>query len=392
MQILLPRMTSFLAWRTFLISVGIVLLAMSDGAAVPAADLPATGAVVAELRAFDEAMQRFMAERGIRASSLAVMKDGKLLLSRGYGHADATGKRPLPPDAPFRIASISKPITAAAARKLIGEGKLSLDTQVFPLLDLKPPPGQQPDPRLNDITVRHLLAHQGGWDRMEAFDPMFRPLKIAEAFGKPGPATSADIVRYMVGQPLQFPPGSRSCYSNFGYCVLGRVIEKATGQSYVDYVQEAILKPLDLRSIELGRSLPADRNPREPFYSDPHKGRNVLRPKSKQPVPEPDGTFYLEAMDAHGGLIASSPDLVKFLQAYWISGEPRQPGQRASFNFFGSLPGTFTMVLQRKDGLNIAALFNQRTDPSGRDYAAIKEYLNEAADRTWEKENGPGRQ
>lgn len=183
----------------------------------------------------------------------------------------------------------------------------------------------------------------------------------------------------MIGQPLQFDPGSKEKYSNFGYCVLGRVIEKVTGKPYMQYVRENLLIPLRITSVELGRSLPADRNPREPVYVDPGEGKNVIQPQSTALVPAPDGTFYLEAMDAHGGLIGSAPDLIRFLEAYWISGEPRR-GNGQDATFFGSLPGTWTMVMQRPNGVNVVALFNQRTDPSGRDYSQIQSLLRSAAD------------
>jgi N-acyl-D-amino-acid deacylase len=320
---------------------------------------------------FDQTMGRFMTERGIKAGTLAVSRAGKLLLARGYG---------VEADTPMRLASVTKPITAAAIHTLIREGKLTLDTKVFPLLGLKPPPGRKADSRLNDITIRHLLEHKGGWDRAKAFDPMFRPLEISAALKSPPPAGPVDIIRYMMGQPLQFDPGAKVSYSNFGYCVLGRVIEKVSGQTYPSYVQKRIFAPLGARSVELGRTLPKHRNPREPVYVDSGKGRNVLDPRSKEEVPAPDGTFYLEAMDAHGGLIASSTDLIRFLDAYWITGEKRE-GAGRSAAFFGRFPGTFTMVMQRPNGVNVAALFNQERDPSGLDYFKIGDAMQEAADR-----------
>ncbi len=320
---------------------------------------------------FDQAMRKYMAERDIKAGTLAVSRDGKELFARGYG---------IDTDAPMRLASVTKPITAAAIHTLIREGKLSLDTKAFPLLGLKPPQGQQTDARLNDITIRHLLEHKGGWDREKSFDPMFRPLEIAAALKAPGPAGPVDIIRYMMGQPLQFAPGSEEHYSNFGYCVLGRVIEKVSGQTYLAYIQKTIFAPLGAKSVALGRTLPKYRNPREPVYRHPGKGRNVLDPQSKDEVPAPDGTFYLEAMDAHGGLIASSRDVVRFLDAYWISGEPRQGKGRPGVAF-GRLPGTFTMAMQRPNGVNVAVLFNQDADASGRDYFALQDLMREAADR-----------
>ncbi|MHB1424260.1 MAG: serine hydrolase [Gemmataceae bacterium] len=329
---------------------------------------------------FDDKMRKFMAARGIPAATLAVSRDGKLLLTRGYGFADLEGSRRIQPDDPMRIASLTKSITAAAIRKLVREGKLSLDAKVFPLLGLKPPTGQKPDPRLNDITIQHLLQHKGGWDSKQTFDPMFRPLEIAAALQGPGPAGPVDIIRHMMGQPLQFDPGSKVSYSNFGYCVLGRVVEKVSDLTYFAYVQKNIFAPLGAQSVELGRSLPKYRNPHEPVYRHAGKGRNVLDPRSKEKVALPDGTFYLEAMDSHGGLIASSRDVLRFLDAYWPTGEPRHENGRG-YVFFGKLPGTFTMAMQRPNGVNVAALFNQSADPSGRDYFEIHNLMQEAADR-----------
>ena len=96
-------------------------------------------------------------------------------------------------------------------------------------------------------------------------------------------------------------------------------------------------------------------------------------------MPAPDGTFHLEAMDAHGGLIGSAPDLVRFLDAYWMSGE-RRTGTGSSYVHFGSLPGTWAVVMQRPNGVNVACLFNRRTDPSGKDYHEIESLMKAAAD------------
>jgi N-acyl-D-amino-acid deacylase len=331
------------------------------------------------LAAFDDAMRKFMSERSIPAGTLAVSKNGKLLLSRGYGHVDSKRTHLCGPDTPMRIASVSKPITLALLLQLIRQGKLSWDTQPFVYLGVTAPAGTKMDPRLLKITIKQIVEHKGGWDRDKAGDPMFMPLKIAKDLNKPGPAGASDVINYMAGQPLQFDPGSKSVYSNFGYCVLGRVIEKATGKSYIDSLHDAVTRPLGLKSIELGRTLPNLRNPKEPVYVDPGSGRNVMQPNSAKKVPSPNGTFHLEAMDAHGGLIASAPDLVRFLDAYWMDGSPRKSGESRTYSFFGSLPGTWSVVIQRADGVNIAALFNQRTDSSGLSYEAIRKMLNGAA-------------
>src|ERR1043165_3823213 len=231
---------------------------------------------------FDKTMKQYMKERSIPAGTLAVSFQSKLIVEKAYGFRDTEKIQRLEPNDPLRIASVGKPITAAAVRNLIAQGKLTLDTKAFPFLGIKPLPNAKEDPRLNTITIQNLLEHKGGWDRDTSFDPMFRPIEIAKANGKPGPASQEDIIRYMLGKPLQNDPGTKYAYSNFGYCVLGRVVEKITGQSYTSYIQKELLAPLNIHSIELGRSLPKDRNAREPVYLDPDKGRNVIEPQSKE--------------------------------------------------------------------------------------------------------------
>jgi hypothetical protein len=90
-------------------------------------------------------------------------------------------------------------------------------------------------------------------------------------------------------------------------------------------------------------------------------------------VSQPDGAFHLEAMDAHGGLTNSTPDVARFLSAYRLNGKPDAGAM------IGSLPGTFTLMLMRADGVALVALFNQRADTSGLDYFAIRKLLDEAA-------------
>ena len=254
--------------------------------ALPAAPKtrPITGTAVPELAAFDVAVLKFMSERDIPAGVLAVMKDGKLVLSRGYGHLDRERTRPVPPDTPFRLASVTKPVTAAAVRQLIAAGKLHEDTKVAEYLGLNPPEGATMDKRWAEITVEQLLRHRGGFDRAKDGDPMFQTGEVAQALGLRGPPTPKNVLKYMTGRPLQFDPDSKAAYSNFGYCVLGRVIEKAAGKTYLAYVQDDLMIPLGITGIALGHTRPADRDPREPFYSDPFRGKDVLKP-GDDPVP-----------------------------------------------------------------------------------------------------------
>src|SRR5439155_9302611 len=150
----------------------------------------------------------------------------------------------------FRIASLSKPITGAAIDALVGRGKLSLHDKVFELLKLPPPPaGSTPDPRLKRITIENLLQHRGGWDKKAAGDPTYDFAPIEKAMGLDHPPDPSEIAIYMSGQPLQFDPGSQSVYSNFGYMLLGLVIEKLSGMSVHDFVKKSVFVPLTITDV-----------------------------------------------------------------------------------------------------------------------------------------------
>lgn len=306
---------------------------------------PASGQAIAAFAELDRAVLATADLVDAGAATVAVNIDGKLVYSRGFGWRDKDRQVPVSPDALMRIASVSKPITAAIVKDLVRQKKLSLKTQVFPYLNLTPPPGATPDPRLNEISVQHLLRHEGGWDRggLGGFDPVFRVKDVEKTLDLKEPATHTDVIRYMLGKPLQFAPGEKSVYSNLGYCVLGRVIEEATDQSYAQVLENTITRPLQIDRLKVGRNSSQLRDPDEVYY------------------PVRDDFFSLDVMDAHGGLIASTPALCRFMQAYWISGEPRPAGAKGQrWVFFGSLPGTTALVLQRTDGIDVAVLMNHR--------------------------------
>lgn len=395
-------------------------------AAVATSSLFTRAAVAPSLASFDREMESFVEAGKMPGGALAVVKDGRLVHARGYGWADKEHRQRVEPTSLFRIASISKPITAVAVLKLVEQGKLELDDRAFDFIALRSLPGAKPDPRLSTITIRHCLQHTGGWDRDKSFDPMFRPKLIANAVGEAAPAGPSAVIRYMMGQPLDFDPGTRYAYSNFGYCVLGRVIEKLTGKSYEDFVKEVVLAPAGIKSMRLGRSLETGRAPSEVRYYMPEAATaESVFPGQPPKVPWPYGAFNLEAMDAHGAWLASAVDLARFAaafhdeekcpllkvstfrelhapppapvsrnnngslkDAFYVCGWNARPilGQpgRANYWHTGSLPGTSTLLVRRWDGLSCAALFNQRSKGGELDPA-----LHRGADavKDWPKED-----
>jgi N-acyl-D-amino-acid deacylase len=143
--------------------------------------------------------------------------------------------------------------------------------------------------------------------------------------------TTDHIIRYMLARPLDFDPGKMYAYSNFGYCLLGRVVEAVSGETYEDYVREEVLKPMGIHDMRIGKSLLEGRAPREVRYGqgEPLMLKSIFGPKLGELVPAPYGTSCIEAMDAHGGWIASSVDLARFgtRPRFELQG-PVEPGTR----------------------------------------------------------------
>jgi CubicO group peptidase (beta-lactamase class C family) len=365
------------------------------------------------LESFDDAIETQLRAQKLPGASLAVVRDGRLVYAKGYGYADLEAKVPVSPSSLFRIASVSKPVTAAAILKLVEEGKLDLGARAFEILGLKPAsPDASIDPRLAQITVGELLHHTGGWNRDKSGDPMFKSRTIAAALGIPSPPNAVAIIRFMLSQPLDFDPGTRMAYSNFGYCVLGRVIEQVTGESYENYVKRAVLAPMGITRMTLGRTLPEHRAADEVRYYAPGKPlRSVFDTGKEKEVVSPYGAFSLEAMDAHGGWLASAVDLVRFASSlgkvlseksrallfsrpenlppgnpYYACGWMVRPGGgegKMTTWHTGALPGTSTLLVRRHDGLTWAVLFNERLRDESVDPA-----LHRAADAVGEWPKG----
>ncbi len=280
------------------------------------ADIPMTGQAVSGMASVDTVIQDFMDDWNVPGMAVAIVKDGRLVFARGYGYADEARKKAVQPDSLFRIASVSKPITAVAILKLAEQGKLSLSDKAFEILDdLEPPTGASPDSRLGDITIEHLLTHAAGWDidRL-GYDPMFDLHRTAaEALGTSRPADAEAIIRYMMGERLNFAPGSRFAYSNLGYNALGRVIEAITGSSYESYVKSSILRPMGITRMQIGHTKLTQRASGEVLYYGLPGGRTQSVFPGGGTVAWPDGGFYVEAMDSHGGWIASAIDMMRFV-------------------------------------------------------------------------------
>jgi len=364
--------------------------------------MPITGAAVPGMTSYDKVIPDLMRKHDIPGGAVAVMRDGRLIYARGFGYANVENKTPVQPDALFRIASVSKTLTSAAIMKLVEEGKLKLDDRVAPLIaHLTPAPGATVDSRWEQITIRHLLNHTGGWDRNKpngGFDPIDRPAIAAAAVNAPAPASSETLIRYMKGMPLDFNPGEKFAYSNFGYIILGRVIERLSGMPYEQYVRSRVLQPVGANRTQQGKSRMADALVGEVKYYYPGFGANAPLVPSVFPgegtVPLNYGGFHLEAGDASGAWVSSTIDLLRFLggvdgranrpdilsaelvaamtgsgpdqcaggACYYAFGWWVRPTQGdATWWHTGTLPGTTSILVRTYNDVSWVGLFNTRS-------------------------------
>lgn len=352
-----------------------------------------TGNHVPELVNFDTEMLNLMDQYDVPGGQLAITLQGRLVYNRGFGYADSTTHTPVQPDHIFRLASVSKPVTAVTIMYMVEQGWLNLDDTVFGDAGILNDTIYQNilDSRVYDITIRNLLTHSGGWNRDISGDPMFDSYDIASAMGVTPPASAVTAIQYVLShQSLDFTPGTQYQYSNLGFCILGRVIEKVTGQNYEDYVRNIILAPLGIDDMHVGFNLPENKLPKEVNYYDyPGSSLGYSVYDNTTRVPWPYGGYNIEAMDAHGGWVASAKDLCKLMTA--IDGFSSKPDMlspstintmvnpsstnanyalgwavNSNNNWWhtGSLPGTITEIVRSSYQLNWAILLNTRPSNS----------------------------
>ncbi|MEW9528842.1 serine hydrolase domain-containing protein [Microbispora sp. NPDC049125] len=376
-----------------------------------AADSPLTWTVTGSSSSspFDGYLRGYMQDRKIPYGSLAVVRQGKLVFAQGYNYT--SGPVLAQPTSLFRLASLSKPVTATAIMKLVQDGRLSLSAKVAPMLGLS----TAADSRLGKVTVLNLLQHRGGWkvwtpETPYALpDPMFSDFDIANTLGVALPVTQANIMNYTSRRTLDFYPGSEFAYSNYGYLLLGKVIEKVTGLPYATYVQQSVLSPVKITRMVQGRTAQSLQQPSEvPYYSQ-YSGTTVLynTDASTPPVPAPYGVFNLENMAAHGAWLSTAVDMARFTTIFDSPGLLTQASLDAMFApppntawdspyygmgwmvravnggrstwHNGSIAGTTTLMVRRYDDLSWVVLFDQRDDSSGLEYDATLDDLMHTA-------------
>jgi CubicO group peptidase (beta-lactamase class C family) len=185
----------------------------------------------AQVTAIDQLVAKTLADTGVPSAEIAVVRNGKLVLTKAYGRANES--LPANPTLPYQIASNSKQFTAMALQLLEDEGKLKLDDHVAKYI-----PGISGGDR---ITIRQLLSHTSGLQDFWPQDYSFQDME--------SPTTPQHIVDKWAKKPLDFEPGTRWQYSNTGYVVAGMIAEKVSGEPLLKYLHRKVFDPLGMTSV-----------------------------------------------------------------------------------------------------------------------------------------------
>lgn len=279
---------------------------------------------------FEKAIGNYIEARGFPGAIIVIYKNGEPILSASYGSRCDINKV-------YPIASLSKLFTTAAIAKLIQENKLTADTKVVDLLDVD---YQYLDERVKNITVEHLITHKGGWDRTMAADPLFN---LDRAFPDIDPKTISkeDLIRQVFANvSLDHTPGTQEAYSNFGYLLLGAVIEKVTGEDYIHYINSSFAEP---NGFQLHQAqTPAEYAKEIPYVN----------------------SFTMEVATPSFGLAAKIPDVAHFFSMFNRDGSPKNILNKNRLNWWkdGSLPGLTSLIRQRINDVVIVIFIPDRDE------------------------------
>lgn len=286
---------------------------------------------------------------GMPGLQIVISKNEELVYQNSFGFADIQKREPVNDQSLFRIASISKPITAVAILKLVEDGKLALDQKVFGETGILSynygTPPYSPD--IKKITVRHLLEHSSGWIN-EPNDPMFQNNEWDVE------TLISDIVNNRL---LEYEPGTQQVYLNFGYCLLGKIIENVSKMNYEKYVNEFVMYPSGIYNLKIAGNTKADRFEEEVLYYG--------QEKSITPY-----TMNVSRMDSHGGWVSNAEDLIKFIHLIdggdhvediltKVSLQQMYFGN-SSWSHTGSLPGSLSNLVKLNKEFSYAVLVNTR--------------------------------
>lgn len=290
------------------------------------AALPQVGPVDADFAPVDQVAQTYLSQYNMPGLTVVVALGDRIIYAQGYGYADKATGLPTSPWLEYRLASVSKALTATAVMKLYEQGKLQLDAPAWGYVSALF--GADPkDARIKQVTVGQLLTHSWGLDRSVSSDPM--GAWMTDSTGKV--LTSCqDVLRLRLQtMTLDFNPGARYAYNNTGFCWLGVIAETLAGRP-LDKQLSSMLGPeaLSVGRVRIGEANPAAITPAEPTYHD-WVGAPTVAPvpgiyaaPAPSSVARPYGYFTPRGYGGSGGLVTSAFTLTRWIQRLAGAREP----------------------------------------------------------------------
>lgn len=266
---------------------------------------------IPEAEKFDKTVNAFIRQWNIVGASLAIMKDGNLIYSKGYGMADREGGDSTEVRHIFRVASASKLITATAIMHLYDKGLLKMNSKVFGKGGILSQYKGYTDKRIEKINIEQLLRHKAGFS-VRAGDPMFDPSRM----GVKLPVTGEGMVDFVLKRGLGYTPGGQTRYSNVGYLILSQIVEKLTFQPYERYVKDSILAPVGCMDMHIGEAFSSKHLPNEVHYYEDGNAESIsAHDGSGRKVAKSNGGNDIKLLSGAGGWVCSAVEMLKFVAA-----------------------------------------------------------------------------
>lgn len=334
----------------------------------PALLLPALIATALPAQAPAQAMDAYLLryfKADAPGAAVLVMKDGQVLLRKGYGLANVELGAPVKPDTVFHVASVGKQFTAAAILRLAEQGKLDLQAPIGRYLPEAPRAWEA-------VTVERLLTHSSGIENLWS-DPAFRPHEREDL-------SPQQILAFVKDKPLQSEPGTQHAYATVNYTILAILVERISGKPYASFLADAFFKPLGMKHTS--------------FDGDPRLVPGLASAYGPGPAPAPfmskalgfgGGSFYSTTEDLalwtealHGGRVLSAASLKAMTTAFRLKdGSDTHYGYGLRVHTFdgepyfqsnGDIPGFHSeVVAMPKSHVFVAILHNGEDLPIGLD-------------------------
>ncbi|MEX2114555.1 MAG: serine hydrolase domain-containing protein [Pirellulales bacterium] len=267
---------------TTLSKLGLAIALAAICTSSPAAPVP-EGAIAA----IDRIAAEEIDQKKVASYAVAVVKDGSLVLARGYGYSDLENDVPATAETVYRLGSITKQFTAMAIMLLDEDDKLSVDDELTRFLPDYPTQGHK-------VTVRHLLNHTSGIKSFTSLPSFHKHARLDMSHD--------EMLALFKDESFDFEPGAKWGYSNSGYYLLGMIIEKASGKSYAEYLQEQIFRPLGMSATRYGDT--------QPLIRHRAMGYRLMNGELVN-----DESISMTAPFAAGALVSNVLDMVKWHQA-----------------------------------------------------------------------------